>query len=97
MNEQKEKEREKAILAQYGLFTEDPRDVKSCKTIFDTLYKQIFPENKILSLNSADMNRVTVAYLKTLAEQNWMIIRYLDKINRKLDKLDRREDRDDVD
>ena len=89
MKIEKEKARVDAILRSYGLYLTDPRDIESVKKAHDAVAGVEFMDiqKNLLSIKPAE--RMTAACLKGIYEQNWIIIRYLDKLNRKLENKKR--------
>jgi len=84
--ESKEEKKEKkiqALLDKYGLQElSDPRDVESVKTIAAELAgNNLIEVGTILSGSAQDVAKMS--YLHAIVEQNWMIIRLLDKLNSK--------------
>lgn len=84
--ESKEEKKEKkiqAMLDKYGLQElSDPRDVESVKTIAAELAgNNLIEVGTILSGSAQDVAKMS--YLHAIVEQNWMIIRLLDKLNSK--------------
>lgn len=84
--ESKEEKKEKkiqALLDKYGLQElSDPRDVESVKTIAAELAgNNLIEFGTILSGSAPDVAKMS--YLHAIVEQNWMIIRLLDKLNSK--------------
>lgn len=84
--ESKEEKKEKkiqAMLDKYGLQElSDPRDLESVKTIAAELAgNNLIEVGTILSGSAQDVAKMS--YLHAIVEQNWMIIRLLDKLNSK--------------
>ena len=81
--EEKQERKVQAILDKYGLQElSDPRDVESVKTIAAELAgNNLIEVGTILSGSAQDVAKMS--YLHAIVEQNWMIIRLLDKLNSK--------------
>lgn len=88
-NESKEEKKAKkteALLAKYGLQDlADQRDLENVKAISNSLMG-----NKLIELGTAlsgsGEDSAKMSYLSALVEQNWIIIRQLDKLNKALEK-----------
>ncbi len=81
--EEKQARKVQELLEKYGLQDlSDPRDLESVKRISESLYG-----NKLIELGTAlsgsGEDSAKLAYLSALVEQNWIIIRQLDQLNRK--------------
>lgn len=81
--EEKKARKVQELLEKYGLQDlSDPRDLEAVKKISEALMG-----NKMIELGTAlsgsgeDVAKMT--YLSALVEQNWIIIRQLDKLNNK--------------
>ena len=81
--EEKKEKKVQALLDKYGLQElSDPRDVESVKTIAAELAgNNLIEVGTILSGSAHDVAKMS--YLHAIVEQNWMIIRLLDKLNSK--------------
>lgn len=87
-NEKKEQKREeklKAIASKYHLEDINPKDLDAIKNINSELFGTGLMEFGTLLSGKAEDN-VKIAYLNTLIQQNWIIIRQLDEISKKMDK-----------
>ena len=81
--EEKNERKVQELLNKYGLQElSDPRDVESVKTIAAELAgNNLIEVGTILSGSAQDVAKMS--YLHAIIEQNWMIIRLLDKLNSK--------------
>lgn len=81
--EEKNEKKIQSLLDKYGLQElSDPRDVESVKTIAAELAgNNLIEVGTILSCSAQDVAKMS--YLHAIVEQNWMIIRLLDKLNSK--------------
>lgn len=86
--DEKKREKDAERMKKYGLLTDDPRDLHSLEEIEGSLGIQ-----KVYGSDSIRHGNYHGGYLDALIQQNWIIIRYLDKINRKLDRLMKKEDK----
>ena len=84
--EEKKARKAEALLKKFGLQElSDPRDLESVKSISQNLMGNGLIElGTALQGNGADSAKMT--YLHALTEQNWIIIRQLDKLNKALEK-----------
>lgn len=87
--ESKEEKAERAeleLLEKYHLQElSDPKDIASIKTIVSELAGTALAEVGIkLQMNSVESTKIS--YQRALIEQNFIIIRQLDRISKKLDK-----------
>lgn len=85
-NKRNDIEKLKATMQKYGLedLTDD-RDFKSCKNIAsDLLGNKLIELGSLLKGNSSDAAKMS--YLHAIVEQNFIIIRQLDRIASKLDE-----------
>ena len=82
--EEKAARKAQALMDKYGLSELDPQDVASVRTIADSLMG-----NSLIELGSAmqgnGIDSAKLSYLRALVEQNWIIIRQLDRISKKLE------------
>lgn len=80
---EKQKEKAKKFLEKYGL--DDVRDDKDyetiCRMAYDLMGSGLMEAGMKLSLNSKTEDLLTITYLKALMEQNWIIIKQLDRLN----------------
>ena len=84
--EEKKARKEAAILAKYGLEDLSGKDLESVKTIVSELAGNKFLETGALLTGAKSEDLVKMSTLTTLVEQNWIIIRMLDRISKQLDK-----------
>lgn len=83
--EQKKEEKLKAIAAKYHLEDINPKDLEAIKDINSELLGTGMMEFGTLLTGKAEDN-VKISYLNTLIQQNWIIIRQLDEISKKLNQ-----------
>lgn len=82
-------DKEQEMLAKYGLDSlSDPADIESVKKIVAELVGTGMMETgmKLGSLGSKAEDLLPVYYQRAILEQNWIIIRQLDKISKALEK-----------
>lgn len=86
--EEKQERKAEALLAKYGLQDlSDPQDLASVKKISAELAGTGFGEAGLkLSIGTKTEDLVKVSYLGAILEQNWIIIRQLDRLNKNLEK-----------
>lgn len=84
--EEKQTRKAQELLRKYGLEElSDSRDAQSVKSIAWTLTSNNLIElGTALSGSAQDLGKLT--YLSALIEQNWIIIRQLDRLNKNLEK-----------
>lgn len=83
--EEKQKRKEQEILDRYGLSNVDQKDIASIKNIISDLAGNgLIKTGMALSFAKAE-EQAKISYLSALVEQNWIIIRQLDRISKKLD------------
>lgn len=74
-----------AMLEKYGLEYLDPKDMESVRNIGNALMgNNLIELGTALSGSGVDVAKMS--YLRALIEQNWIIIRQLDRLNKKLDQ-----------
>lgn len=83
--EQKREEKLKAIASKYHLENINPKDLEAIKDINSELLGTGMLEFGTLLTGKAEDN-VKISYLNTLIQQNWIIIRQLDEISKKLNQ-----------
>lgn len=84
--EEKQDRKNKDLLTKYGLETVNDKDLESIRNIInDLMGNGLIKTGMALSFAKAE-EQAKVSYLSALVEQNWIIIRQLDQINKKLDK-----------
>lgn len=77
------------MLAKYGLETmNDPADIESVRKIINELVGTGMMETgmKLGSIGSKAEDILPVYYQRAILEQNWIIIRQLDRLNKALEK-----------
>lgn len=85
--EEKQERREQELMQRYGLEElTDPKDKESVKKIVSELVGTGLMETgmKLAMGNAGDL--LKVSYLRATMEQNFIIIRQLEKLNKLLDK-----------
>lgn len=84
--ERKQQEQLDKMLDQYGLAELSPEDVSSIRKIAtDLAGLGLGKAGMALSFAKVE-EQAKVGYLSALVEQNWIMIRQLDRLNKKLDK-----------
>lgn len=85
-NEEKQEQKAQALLQKYGLQDlSDPRDIQAVKNIASNLAgNKLIEVGSALQGNSADSAKMS--YLNAIMEQNFIMIRQLDKIVKALEK-----------
>ena len=86
--EAKQQEKIQKMLSKYGLESlSDPQDIASVKTIVTELTGTSFMEfGNMLAPDEKTANQIQIQYQRTLVEQNFIIIRQLDRISQALQK-----------
>lgn len=80
----KQARKEAELLSKYGLSDLDVKDIESVKKIVsDLVGNGLFKAGMALSFAKAE-EQAKVTYLSALVEQNWIIIRQLDRISKNL-------------
>ena len=82
----KQEEQDMKVLSKYGLQDlSDPRDIESIRTIINELRGTglMRASDAFGAMSEKDMLRVQMAYQKAIMEQNFVIIRLLNKIANK--------------
>lgn len=85
--EDKQERKELEMIQKYGLDElTDPRDIESVRKIVSELVGTGLMETgmKLAMANAGD--QLKVSYLRATMEQNFIIIRQLEKLNKQLDK-----------
>lgn len=84
--EDKAARKAQAVMDKYGLSEIEPKDLESVRTITNSLMG-----NSLIELGNAltgsGVDSAKLSYLRALVEQNWIIIRQLDRLNKRLDSL----------
>ena len=84
--EDKAARKAQAVMDKYGLSEIEPKDLESVRTITNSLMGNSLIElANIFNGNSVDSAKMS--FLRALVEQNWIIIRQLDRLNKRLDSL----------
>lgn len=85
-NEEKKEEKTQALLAKYGLQElSDPRDLEAVKQIsYNLMGNKLIELGTALQGNGADAAKLS--YLNAIMEQNFIMIRQLDRIAKELSK-----------
>lgn len=82
--EDKAARKEYELLAKYGLTDIDAKDIEQVKSINSALLgNKLIEAGTILGGSGVDSAKLT--YLRALVEQNWIIIRQLDRLNKNLE------------
>ena len=74
-----------AMMERYGLEQLEPKDLQSVRNIGYALMGNNLIELGT-SLTGSGVDVAKMSYLRALIEQNWIIIRQLDRLNKKLDQ-----------
>lgn len=83
---QKELKKLQELIEKYNLNNLEKDDLKNLKAISDEmLTNNLFKTGLSLSFAKSE-DQAKIGYLSVLVEQNWLIIRLLANINKKLDK-----------
>lgn len=84
--EEKAARKQQEMLKKYRLEElSDPADLESVKRIVAELFgTDIFELDALLTGDVRNMTRIQMYYQRALVEQNFIIIRMLDRINKKL-------------
>lgn len=88
--EQKEERKKKELLSKYGLEElENKKDVESIRKIIGELIGTgIMETGMTFSFNTKPEQSLPVYYQRAMLEQNWIIIRQLDQLNKNIEKLE---------
>lgn len=82
--EEKAARKEYELLEKYGLTDINPKDIEQIKSITNALMG-----NKLIEMGTAlsgsGVDAAKMSYLRALVEQNWIIIRQLDRISKTLE------------
>lgn len=80
--EEKKERKEQELLEKFGLEDlHDPRDIETVKTIAREMAgNSLFEIGALLNFKAKEEDLLQIFYLRTLVEQNFIIIRQLDKI-----------------
>lgn len=85
--EDKQARKERELLEKYGLENLSGKDLESVKAIVAELAGNKWLETGALFSGAKSEDLVKMSALTALVEQNWIIIRQLDQINKKLDNI----------
>lgn len=85
-NEEKQEQKAQALLQKYGLQDlSDPRDIQAVKNIANNLAgNKLIEAGALLQGNGVDPAKLS--YLNAIMEQNFIMIRQLDKLVKALEK-----------
>ena len=75
-----------AMMEKYGLEYLDPKDMESVRNIGHALMGNSLTELGAALTGVSGVELAKLSYLRALIEQNWIIIRQLDRLNKKLDQ-----------
>ena len=76
-----------AMMEKYGLEYLDPKDLESVRNIGLSLMGTGMIElGTALSIGGNPVDTAKMSFLRALVEQNWIIIRQLDRLNKKLER-----------
>ncbi len=86
--EEKKERKEQELLEKFGLEDlSDPRDVEAVRTIAREMAgNNLFEVGMLLNFKAKEEDMLQVFYQRILVEQNFIIIRQLDRIAKLLDK-----------
>ena len=84
-NDEKRAQKAQALLEKYGLEElSDPRDIESVRQLsYDLMGNKMIELGTVMQGNTADVAKMT--YLSAIMQQNFIIIRQLDRLNRNLE------------
>lgn len=90
--EEKEQEQIQKFLNKYQLNDMDEKDIEMAKKIGTDLYSTGVIETSLaFALKCSQEDFLKISYLQAIFDQNWIIIRKLSDISKKLDNLGHRE------
>ncbi|NLO83132.1 MAG: hypothetical protein GX094_08775 [Clostridiales bacterium] len=85
--EEKYQEKMNDFMERYHLEDIDEKDLLVLQRIANDLFrKEIIQEETVLAFANV-VEQAKISYLSVLTEQNWMIIRQLNKLNKNIEKL----------
>lgn len=84
--EEKKARKEAELLAKFGLEDLTGKDLESVKTIVNELAGTKLMETGLALSGVKAAEQIKMSNLSALVEQNWIIIRQLNELNKKLDK-----------
>lgn len=84
-NDGKRAQKAQALLEKYGLEElSDPRDIESVRQLsYDLMGNKLIELGTVMQGNAIDPAKLT--YLSALVQQNFIIIRQLDRLNRNME------------
>lgn len=83
--EDKAARKAQALMEKYGLDNLEEKDLESARAIsYALMGNSLIELGNIFSGSSVDTAKMS--FLRAIVEQNWIIIRQLDAINKKLDR-----------
>lgn len=83
--QQQQEEKNKKILAKYELENISKEYTNAIKNINSELAGSGLGElGNLLAPNAANASRIQIQFLNTIVQQNWIIIRQLDDLNKKI-------------
>jgi len=84
----KEAQKTKELLEKYGLEELDEKDMENLRRIMSEMAGMGFTRlGMSLTVGIKAEDRIQIEFLSALFEQNWIMIRQLDRISKKLDNL----------
>jgi len=85
--EEKTEDQRKKFQEKFGLEDLEEKDLKILDTIIVDMAGTggLFGQFQTITFNAADMQKVNASW--TVVRQNWLLLRQLNRINQKLDKL----------
>lgn len=88
-NEDKKQQKVEAMLEKYGLnCLSDPTDIQAVKSIsYDLVGNKMIELGVALQGNGADAAKLS--YLNAIMQQNYIIIRQLDRLNQNIEKMEK--------
>lgn len=88
-NEDKKQQKVEAMLEKYGLnCLSDPADIQAVKNIsYDLVGNKMIELGVALQGNGADAAKLS--YLNAIMQQNYIIIRQLDRLNQNIEKMEK--------
>lgn len=84
--EEKEARQIAELMRKYGLETLDPKDAESIRRIMGNLVGTGLMKTGLVLSGIRAEEQVKIGYLSAIFEQNWIMIRQLDRIATALDK-----------
>lgn len=87
--EEKQLRKEQELLAKYGLENLNAKDLESVKKIVNDLSGLGLMKAGIALSFGNSAEQCKIGYLSAIVEQNWIMIRQLDRISKRLAKMDK--------